>query len=102
MQARARVQSPASTSQHDIERARIVPPSAEGLKQKEPGESLYVDVGILGHGSRTGHVLFTKRAGSIAGAYSFTLVFVLTGILALLSPPSLFFVMRPIARIVRD
>ena len=51
----------------------MAPPSAEGLKQKEAGESLYVD-----------------------------LVFVLTGILPLLLLPSLFFVMKPITRVVRD
>ncbi|MCY4586498.1 MAG: hypothetical protein OXB98_10725 [Bryobacterales bacterium] len=58
--------------------------------------------GFSGMGAGPGSVLFAKPVGSIAGAYSFTRVFVLTGILPLLSLASLYFVMGPIARVVRD
>ena len=53
-------------------------------------------------GAGLGSVLFTKMVGSIADTYSFTPVFILIGILPLFSLASLFFVMGPIARVVRD
>ena len=58
--------------------------------------------GFSGMGAGLGSVLFTKLVGTIADTYSFTPVFILIGILPLLSLASLFFVMGPITRVVRD
>jgi len=52
--------------------------------------------GISGVGAGLGSVLFTKLVGYVADTYSFTPVFVLVGILPLLSLVALFFVMGPV------
>jgi len=52
--------------------------------------------GISGVGAGLGSVLFTKFVGYVADTYSFTPVFVLVGILPLLSLVALFFVMGPV------
>jgi ACS family hexuronate transporter-like MFS transporter len=58
--------------------------------------------GFSGMGAGLGSVLFTKLVGHVADTYSFTPVFVLVGILPLLSLAALFFVMGPVARVVRE
>ncbi|MDA1315012.1 MAG: MFS transporter [Acidobacteria bacterium] len=57
--------------------------------------------GFSGMGAGLGSVLFTKLVGYVADTYSFTPVFVLVGILPLLSLASLFFLMGPVTRVVR-
>ena len=58
--------------------------------------------GFSGMGAGLGSVLFTKLVGVIADEYSFTPVFVLVGILPLLSMAALFFVTGPIKRVVHE
>ena len=58
--------------------------------------------GFSGMGAGLGSVLFTKLVGYVADTYSFTPVFVLVGILPLLSLAALFFVMGPVTRVVRE
>lgn len=56
--------------------------------------------GFSGMGAGLGSVLFTKLVGYIADTYSFTPVFVMVGVLPLLSLAMLFMVTGPIKRIV--
>ena len=58
--------------------------------------------GFSGMGAGLGSVLFTKLVGVIADQYSFRPVFVLVGILPLLSMAALFFVTGPIKRVVNE
>jgi ACS family hexuronate transporter-like MFS transporter len=58
--------------------------------------------GFSGMGAGLGSVLFTKLVGYVADTYSFTPVFVLVGILPLLSLAALFIVMGPVRRVVRE
>ena len=58
--------------------------------------------GFSGMGAALGSVLFTKLVDYVADTYSFTPVFVLVGILPLLSLAALFIVMGPVRRVVRE
>ena len=58
--------------------------------------------GISGVGAGLGSVLFTKLVGYVADTYSFTPVFVLVGILPLLSLAALFLVMGPVSRVLKE